>query len=206
MGTSVRRRRLHGAMHDAFGPGRRARRRPARLRAARREQAALAAAVERALATGEHLVAEAGTGTGKSLAYLIPALESGSASSSRPRRRRSRSSCSRRTCPRPRARSAARCASPCSRGARTTSAASSSRASAPMLLRDARDEEAFEALQPWLDGDRDGRPRRAAARAVGGALGRARGRRRPLRRPPLPVPLDRASPRRRGRGRARPSS
>jgi len=44
---------------------------------ARAEQAALAAAVERALATGEHLLAEAGTGTGKSLAYLIPALESG---------------------------------------------------------------------------------------------------------------------------------
>src|SRR3954464_8124223 len=43
----------------------------------RREQAALAAAVEHALATGEHLVAEAGTGVGKSLAYLIPALESG---------------------------------------------------------------------------------------------------------------------------------
>src|SRR5436305_12688721 len=43
----------------------------------RPEQAALAAEVERALATGEHLVAEAGTGVGKSLAYLLPALESG---------------------------------------------------------------------------------------------------------------------------------
>jgi ATP-dependent DNA helicase DinG len=43
----------------------------------RPEQAALAAAVERSLATGEHLVAEAGTGVGKSLAYLVPALESG---------------------------------------------------------------------------------------------------------------------------------
>src|SRR3981189_2945741 len=43
----------------------------------RREQAALAAAVEHALTTGEHLVAEAGTGVGKSLAYLVPALESG---------------------------------------------------------------------------------------------------------------------------------
>ncbi|HVC88075.1 MAG TPA: ATP-dependent DNA helicase [Gaiellaceae bacterium] len=43
----------------------------------RREQAALAAAVEQALATGEHLVAEAGTGVGKSLAYLVPALASG---------------------------------------------------------------------------------------------------------------------------------
>jgi ATP-dependent DNA helicase DinG len=43
----------------------------------RPEQRALAEAVERALETGEHLLAEAGTGTGKSLAYLIPALESG---------------------------------------------------------------------------------------------------------------------------------
>jgi ATP-dependent DNA helicase DinG len=43
----------------------------------RREQAALAAAVEHALVTGRHLVAEAGTGVGKSLAYLVPALESG---------------------------------------------------------------------------------------------------------------------------------
>jgi ATP-dependent DNA helicase DinG len=43
----------------------------------RPEQAALADAVETALASGRHLVAEAGTGVGKSLAYLLPALESG---------------------------------------------------------------------------------------------------------------------------------
>src|SRR3954451_4010058 len=43
----------------------------------RPEQAALAGAVEHALATGEHLVAEAGTGVGKSLAYLLTALASG---------------------------------------------------------------------------------------------------------------------------------
>src|SRR5204862_4652572 len=43
----------------------------------RPEQATLADAVGTALAAGEHLLAEAGTGTGKSLAYLIPALESG---------------------------------------------------------------------------------------------------------------------------------
>jgi ATP-dependent DNA helicase DinG len=43
----------------------------------RPEQVALAEAVERALATREHLLAEAGTGTGKSLAYLVPALASG---------------------------------------------------------------------------------------------------------------------------------
>lgn len=40
-------------------------------------QAALASAVAGALADDEHLLAEAGTGTGKSLAYLIPALRSG---------------------------------------------------------------------------------------------------------------------------------
>jgi ATP-dependent DNA helicase DinG len=40
-------------------------------------QSALASAVEAALGSGRHLLAEAGTGTGKSLAYLIPALESG---------------------------------------------------------------------------------------------------------------------------------
>src|SRR6516165_11991415 len=63
-------------MEDVFGPG------GALARALpayepRPEQAALAAAVERALAFGEHLVAEAGTGVGKSLAYLVPALQSG---------------------------------------------------------------------------------------------------------------------------------
>jgi ATP-dependent DNA helicase DinG len=63
-------------MEDVFGPG------GALVDALpdyerRPEQAALAAAVDRALATGEHLVAEAGTGVGKSLAYLVPALESG---------------------------------------------------------------------------------------------------------------------------------
>ncbi len=43
----------------------------------RAEQAELARAVADALEAGEHLLAEAGTGTGKSLAYLIPALVSG---------------------------------------------------------------------------------------------------------------------------------
>src|SRR5437763_7358789 len=63
-------------VEDIFGPG------GALARALpdyepRREQAALAGAVEHALATGEHLVAEAGTGVGESLAYLVPALASG---------------------------------------------------------------------------------------------------------------------------------
>jgi ATP-dependent DNA helicase DinG len=36
-------------------------------------QVAMALAVERSIATGEHLAVQAGTGTGKSLAYLVPA-------------------------------------------------------------------------------------------------------------------------------------
>jgi len=44
----------------------------------REGQASMAAAVARAIHNGENLVVEAGTGTGKTLAYLIPALLSGS--------------------------------------------------------------------------------------------------------------------------------
>jgi ATP-dependent DNA helicase DinG len=44
---------------------------------ARPEQAELAVAVADALETRTHLMAEAGTGTGKSLAYLVPSLSSG---------------------------------------------------------------------------------------------------------------------------------
>ncbi|MDT5260581.1 MAG: ATP-dependent helicase DinG, partial [Mycobacterium sp.] len=40
----------------------------------RRGQQEMATAVARAFETGEHLVVQAGTGTGKSLAYLIPAI------------------------------------------------------------------------------------------------------------------------------------
>src|ERR1700678_3535915 len=43
----------------------------------RSEQAAMAAAVARALSGGEPLIVEAGTGTGKTFAYLVPALLSG---------------------------------------------------------------------------------------------------------------------------------
>ena len=43
----------------------------------REGQEELAVAVAQALEQGEHLLAEAGTGTGKSLAYLIPAIASG---------------------------------------------------------------------------------------------------------------------------------
>ena len=75
-GTSVRSRRLGPEMKEVFGPGG-ALERALPEYEPRPEQAALAGAVEHALATGQHLVAEAGTGVGKSLAYLLPALESG---------------------------------------------------------------------------------------------------------------------------------
>ena len=45
--------------------------------AARPQQAAMAEAIEEALAAGEILICEAGTGTGKTFAYLVPALLSG---------------------------------------------------------------------------------------------------------------------------------
>src|SRR3954447_7706184 len=41
----------------------------------RPQQLAMAEAVERALVDGEHLVVEAGTGVGKSFAYLVPAIQ-----------------------------------------------------------------------------------------------------------------------------------
>jgi ATP-dependent DNA helicase DinG len=44
---------------------------------ARPGQRSMAAAVEHAIETGRHLVVQAGTGTGKSLAYLVPAILSG---------------------------------------------------------------------------------------------------------------------------------
>ena len=43
----------------------------------RRGQLELAQAVEEAIKTRRNLIAEAGTGTGKTLAYLLPALRSG---------------------------------------------------------------------------------------------------------------------------------
>jgi ATP-dependent DNA helicase DinG len=43
----------------------------------RKGQLELAVAVEKAIADKRHLIAEAGTGTGKTLAYLLPALRSG---------------------------------------------------------------------------------------------------------------------------------
>lgn len=44
---------------------------------ARSGQREMAAAIEEAIATGRHVVVQAGTGTGKTLAYLVPAILSG---------------------------------------------------------------------------------------------------------------------------------
>jgi ATP-dependent DNA helicase DinG len=43
----------------------------------RQGQVEMAEAVESALQEKQHLIVEAGTGTGKTLAYLVPALQSG---------------------------------------------------------------------------------------------------------------------------------
>ena len=44
---------------------------------ARPGQAKMSTAVAEAIATEQHLVVQAGTGTGKSLSYLVPAILSG---------------------------------------------------------------------------------------------------------------------------------
>ena len=193
-------------MHDALRPRRRACARASRLRAAARAGRARGCRRARARA-GEHLVAEAGTGTGKSLAYLLPALESGQRVVVATATKALQEQLLAKDVPAPRARSGARSTSPCSRGARTTSAASSSQSFGPMLLRDPRDEEASRRCSPGSP-----RPRPATApscrRAVRGALGGARRRRRPLRRPTLPARLELLcgggeGARRRGRARDR---
>jgi ATP-dependent DNA helicase DinG len=134
---------------DAFGPA-------GSLAAAlpgyepRAEQAALAAAVERALTTGEHLVAEAGTGTGKSLAYLIPALESGQRVVVATATKALQEQLLAHEVP-----AAARALRRDVRvavlkGRQNYLCRKQLQGFGPMLLRDARDEAAFEALEPWL--------------------------------------------------------
>jgi ATP-dependent DNA helicase DinG len=44
---------------------------------ARPGQRQMATAIEEAIITGRHVVVQAGTGTGKTLAYLVPAILSG---------------------------------------------------------------------------------------------------------------------------------
>ncbi len=63
-------------LHDFFSPGGMLSR-SALPYEFRRGQLDMARAVERSLQEGKHLIVEAGTGTGKTLAYLLPALRTG---------------------------------------------------------------------------------------------------------------------------------
>jgi ATP-dependent DNA helicase DinG len=136
-------------MQDAFGPGGAlARTLPAFE--PRAEQAALAAAVERALATGEHLLAEAGTGTGKSLAYLIPALESGQRVVVATATKALQEQLLANEVP-----AAARALGrevrvAVLKGRQNYLCRKQLQGFGPMLLRSPRDEAAYEAMQPWL--------------------------------------------------------
>src|SRR5881275_3793935 len=136
-------------MQEAFGPG-------GALAAAlpeyepRPEQAALAAEVERALATGEHLVAEAGTGVGKSLAYLLPALESGQRVVVATATKALQEQLLAKEVP-----AAARALGrevrvAVLKGRQNYLCRKQLQGFGPMLLRDPRDEEAYEALLPWV--------------------------------------------------------
>ena len=64
------------SLYDFFAPGGVLSRSPLPYEF-RRGQLEMAQAVERALNENRHLIVEAGTGTGKTLAYLLPALRSG---------------------------------------------------------------------------------------------------------------------------------
>jgi ATP-dependent DNA helicase DinG len=69
-------RRNEGSLHQFFAPGGvLSRTHPAYE--FRRGQLQMAQAVEQALAEKRHLIIEAGTGTGKTLAYLVPVIRSG---------------------------------------------------------------------------------------------------------------------------------
>jgi ATP-dependent DNA helicase DinG len=136
-------------MHEAFAPGGGLARALAGFEA-RPEQAALAAAVERALAMGEHLLAEAGTGTGKSLAYLIPALESGSRVVVATATKTLQEQLLAYEVP-----TAARALGrevhvAVLKGRQNYLCRKQLQGFGPMLLRGQQDEEAFEALEPWL--------------------------------------------------------
>ncbi len=118
--------------------------------APRPEQAALAEAVAFALATGEHLVAEAGTGTGKSLAYLLPALESGRRVIVATATKALQEQLYAKDVP-----AAARALGrevdvALLKGRQNYVCRKQLQSFGPMLLRAPRDEQAFEALQPWL--------------------------------------------------------
>src|SRR3954462_13579444 len=136
-------------MEDVFGPsGALARALPEYE--PRAEQAALAAAVERALAFGEHLVAEAGTGVGKSLAYLIPALESGQRVVVATATKALQEQLLAQNVPAAGGALGRDVRVAVLKGRQNSLCRKQLQNFGPMLLRARRDEAAFEAMQPWL--------------------------------------------------------
>src|SRR2546430_17692861 len=66
---------MPATLNDILGPDGAIARRIADRYEHRPQQLEMAAAVERAFAEGHHLLVEAGTGVGKTFAYLLPAIE-----------------------------------------------------------------------------------------------------------------------------------
>lgn len=66
---------MPAALHDILAPGGAVARRLGDKFEPRPQQLEMAAAVEEAFANGHHLLVEAGTGVGKSFAYLLPAID-----------------------------------------------------------------------------------------------------------------------------------
>src|SRR3954464_197333 len=66
---------MTSTLTDILGPGAAIARRLAGRYEHRPQQLEMAAAVEEAFEQGHHLLVEAGTGVGKSFAYLLPAID-----------------------------------------------------------------------------------------------------------------------------------
>src|SRR3984957_20225545 len=66
---------MPATLHDILGPDGAIARRLGSAYEHRPQQLEMAAAVERAFTDGKHLMVEAGTGVGKSFAYLLPAID-----------------------------------------------------------------------------------------------------------------------------------
>src|SRR3984957_19755843 len=66
---------MPATLHDILGPDGAIARRLGSAYEFRPQQLEMAAAVERAFAESRHLLVEAGTGVGKSFAYLLPAID-----------------------------------------------------------------------------------------------------------------------------------
>src|SRR5213592_2512103 len=66
---------MPATLHDILGPDGAIARRLADRYEHRPQQLEMAAAVEQAFVEGHHLLVEAGTGVGKSFAYLLPAID-----------------------------------------------------------------------------------------------------------------------------------